>query len=258
MKASIKVVVVTVPESNRFLPLESELKKARLLEMIKFDAVMYHRQTENFRPNFIKQRALYSKELSNGEIGCAISHQNIQARYQHNQESIIVLEDDARILNIELFEELAREFIVKHGESDAVLSLLAWDDSAKAREGRTDNHKIVRLAGRTPLTVGYVITPSAMRSLSRANADFAYLPDWPPTRTKFYITRSGVIQHGDGINESLIDKTGRKKLNRLNSLFKFTMIPYLMSRDQFSGISEYLSFAVKPAFTWRIDRIRLR
>ena len=159
MKSSIKVVVVTVPESNRVLPLESELKKARLLKMIKFDAVMYHRQIENFRPNFIKQRALYSKELSNGEIGCAISHQNIQARYQHNQESIIVLEDDARILNIELFEELAREFIDKHGESDAVLSLLAWDDSAKAREGKTDNHKIVRLAGRTPLTVGYVITP---------------------------------------------------------------------------------------------------
>jgi GR25 family glycosyltransferase involved in LPS biosynthesis len=256
MKASIKVVVVTVPESSRVLPLESELKKAQLLEMIKFDAVMYHRQIENFRPNFIKQRTLYSKELSNGEIGCAISHQNIQAKYKDNQESIIVLEDDARILNIELFEEVAREFICKHGESDAVLSLLAWKDSVNVNK-ETDNHKIVRLVGRTPLTVGYVITPSAMRSLSRANADFAYLPDWPPTQTNFYITRSGVIQHGDGITESLIDKTGRKKLNRMNSLYKFTMIPYLMSREQFSGIREYLSFAIKPAFTWRIDRFRL-
>jgi len=257
MKASIKVVVVTVPNSNRVLPLESELKKARHLEVIKFDAVMYHRQIENFQPNFIKQKTLYSKELSNGEIGCAISHQNIQARYMDNQECIIVLEDDARILDIELFEKLSREFIYTYGQSDAVLSLLAWNDSVNVHNEKTDDHKIVRLAGRTPLTVGYVITPSAMRSLSRANADFSYLPDWPPTKTKFYITRSGVIQHGDGITESLIDKSGRKKLNRLNSLFKFTMIPYLVSREQFSGISEYLSFAVKPAFTWRIDRIRL-
>ena len=187
MKASIKVVVVTVPGSNRVLPLESELKKARLLEVIKFDAVMYNRQIENFQPNFIKQRTLYSKELSNGEIGCAISHQNIQARYKNNQECIIVLEDDARILDIELFEKLVREFIYLHRESDAVLSLLAWSDSANVYKEKTDDYKIVRLVGRTPLTVGYVITPSAMRSLSRANADFAYLPDWPPTQTKFYI-----------------------------------------------------------------------
>jgi GR25 family glycosyltransferase involved in LPS biosynthesis len=257
MTARIKVLIVTVPNCNRVLPLESELNIAQNIEVIKFDAIMYHRQIENFQPNFKKQRILYSKELSNGEIGCAISHQNIQARYKDYEESIVVLEDDARILDIELFEKLAREFIHKHQGSDAVMSLLAWNHSVNVDKEKKDDHKIVRLVGRTPLTVGYVITPSAMRSLSKANADFAYLPDWPPTQTKFYITRSGVIEHGDGITESLIDKTGRKKPNRLNSLFKFTMIPYLMNRKQFSGISEYLRFAFIPAFTWRIDRFRL-
>jgi hypothetical protein len=96
-----------------------------------------------------------------------------------------------------------------------------------------------------------------MKSLSMANADFAYLPDWPPTQTMFFITKLGVIQHGDGTTESLIDKTGRKKLNRTRTLFKFTMIPYVLNRKQFSGLSEYISFAIKPAITWRIDRIRI-
>ena len=257
MSEKLKVVIVTVPNSMRVHPLESSLQNAELLEVVKFEAVMYDRQMAEYKPNFIKQRALYSKELSNGEIGCSISHQNIQNKYKSNPEPIIILEDDARIPDVRLFEKIVREFIKVYGDSDAVLSLLAWKELSNGSKNETPDHKLFRLIGRTPLTVGYVITPGAMASLSLANSDFAYLPDWPPTRTKFYITKSGVVRHGDHGTESLIDKSGRKKSSRLKSLSKFTLISYFFNKGEFSGISEYINFAIKPTITWRIDRIRL-
>jgi hypothetical protein len=257
MSKKLKVIIVTVPNSKRVHPLELALNNAELLDVVKFDAIMYDRKMAEYTPNFSKQRALYSKELSNGEIGCAISHQNIQNKYQHNDDSIIILEDDARIPDIRLFEKVAREFIRIHGDSNAVLSLLAWKELSNGNKKETPDHKLVRLIGRTPLTVGYVITPKAMESLSKANSDFAYLPDWPPTRTKFYITKSGVIRHGDHGTDSLIDRSGRKKLSRLKSLSKFTLISYFLHKGEFSGISEFINFAIKPTVTWRIDRIRL-
>jgi len=257
MPEKLKVIIVTVPNSKRVQPLESVLKNAELLDVVKFEAIMYDRQMDKYKPNFVKQRALYSKELSNGEIGCSISHQNIQNKYKRINESIIILEDDARIPDVRIFEKVAREFIKIYGDCDAVLSLLAWKELSNGGKNATPDHKLFRLIGRTPLTVGYVITPGAMESLSLANSDFAYLPDWPPTRTKFYITKSGVIRHGDHGTESLIDKSGRKKTSRLKSLSKFTLISYFFNRGEFSGISEYINFAIKPTFTWRIDRIRL-
>jgi hypothetical protein len=219
---------------------------------------MYNRQMEFYKPNFRKQRALYSRELSNGEIGCSISHQKIQDQYKDSNESIIILEDDARINDIKLFETISSQFAEKYRDEDAVLSLLPWRDSKSKTSRELGAPKVNRLLGKSPLTVGYVITPKAMKSLSIANTDYAYLPDWPPTQTKFYVTKSGLIQHGDSSTVSLIDQTGRKKTARLVSLVKFSMLPYFLNSQEFSGITEYINFAIKPTLTWRIDKLRIR
>jgi GR25 family glycosyltransferase involved in LPS biosynthesis len=253
----IKVIVVTVPGANRVRPLGQTLKSSSTLIHIKFNAVMYNRLMTQHKANFAKQRVLYSRELSDGEIGCAISHQIIQTKYKNGNEPIIVLEDDARIVDIKEFERVSREFVRDHAECDAILSLLAWSPEKTVMTDKKSSQQVIKLFGRTPLTVGYVITPKAMESLSKANSDYSYLPDWPPTRTKFYVTRYGVIKHGDAATDSLIDKSGRIKSGKLIRALRLTFIPYFLNRDKFVGIYEYFQFAFKPAITWRLDRIRI-
>jgi hypothetical protein len=253
----IKVILLSVPNSERVLPLEGALKNSNRFDVNKFEAVMYNTSMSKYTPNFKKQKVLYSRVLSNGETGCTISHQLIQKEYSLQANPVVILEDDARIPNLDDFEMVVQQFIEAHGEEDAVLSLLPWN-SAFVKPQQRAGLSIISLTGNSPLTVGYVITPKAMASISALNSDFSYLPDWPPTETKYYITNKGVINHGDDSTTSLIDQTGRVKTKKINKLFRLTCIPYLLNRKMFSSFGEYFSFAVKPSFTWRIDNWRVR
>jgi len=253
----IKVILLSVPNSERVLPLEGALKTSNRFDVNKFEAIMYDTSMSKYAPNFKKQKVLYSRLLSNGETGCTISHQLIQKKYSSQTKPIVILEDDARIPNLGDLEMLVQQFIDRYGEEDAVLSLLPWK-SAFVKVNQRANLSIIPLTGNSPLTVGYVITPKAMASISGLNSDFSYLPDWPPTETKFYITNKGVINHGDESTTSLIDQTGRVKTKKFDKLIRLTCIPFLLNRKMFSSFGEYLSFAVKPSFTWRIDNWRVR
>ena len=252
-----KVILLSVPNSERVLPLERALKISNGFDVIKFEAVMYDTSMSQYAPNFKKQKVLYSRLLSNGETGCTISHQLIQKKYSLQGKPIVILEDDARIPNLGDFEMIVQQFIERHGEEDAVLSLLPWK-SAFVKAPQRASLSIIPLTGNSPLTVGYVITPKAMASISGLNSDFSYLPDWPPTETKIYITNKGVINHGDESTTSLIDQTGRVRTKKFDKLIRLTCIPYLLNRKMFSSFGEYFSFAVKPSFTWRIDNWRVR
>jgi len=254
----ILVLIVTVPNSNRIEALEQSLEGCPHIRILKIPAVMYHRDTHAFNPNYSKQVALYGNELSDGEIGCAISHQLIYDKYKSEKETIVVLEDDARVKKVDHFVELVSKFIERYSEKNAVLSLLPWDETTSKKESNENLLGIIPLVGNPPLTVGYVITPKAMLAMSKINFDFSYLPDWPPGNTRFYITKQGVVSHGDSSTESLIDKLGRAKKKRNRIIIKLFFIPYFLNKRHFSGVREYFDFAIKPSFTWRVDKIRLR
>ena len=253
----IKVVILRVPNSARVLPLEDALTASDKFSIVQFEAVMYDKSMAQFSPNFEKQKVLYRRFLSNGETGCTISHQLIQKEYANQGKPIVILEDDARIPDLVNFEVLIHNFIGEHGKEDAVLSLLPWK-SAFVTAGPGTDLTITPLIGNSPLTVGYVITPKAMASINQLNSDFSYLPDWPPTETKFYITSGGVINHGDDKTISLIDQTGRVKSGKAHKLLMLTCVPFIMNRKMFLNFTEYFRFAIKPSFTWRIDNWRIR
>lgn len=257
LKEIIKIVVLRVPNSSRVLPLENALNYSDKFDVVQFEAVMYDKSMSQFSPNFKKQKVLYRRFLSNGETGCTISHQLIQKEYSSQGKPIVILEDDARIPNLVNFEVIIYKFIDEYGKEDAVLSLLPWK-SEFVKAGPGTDLTITPLIGKSPLTVGYVITPKAMASISSMNSDFSYLPDWPPTETKFYITSKGVINHGDDKTVSLIDQTGRVKSGKAQKMLRLTCVPYVMNRKMFLNFTEYFRFAIKPSFTWRIDNWRNR
>jgi GR25 family glycosyltransferase involved in LPS biosynthesis len=122
----IRVVVITVPNSLRSEPLLSKLKQSNLLEVEIFSAIMFSRSMSEYSPNYSKQKLVYGRELSDGEIGSAISHFKILSKNQDREQLLVVLEDDARIDNIKLFEEVILNFASFSVNTCAVLTLLSW------------------------------------------------------------------------------------------------------------------------------------
>jgi GR25 family glycosyltransferase involved in LPS biosynthesis len=256
--AKIPVVIIEIPGSARSKKLIQQLSKSEILDINIFEAVMFKRSMTNFAPNFAKQHLLYGRELSDGEIGCAISHYLIQEAHREKSQSIVVLEDDARIPNLNAFENIIKRFIESKNETNSILSLLPWNLNSRIEEKRYPRHASHRLFGRTPLTVGYVITPLAMKELSLANFDFAYLPDWPPSRTKFFTSALGVVDHGDLETFSYIDNGGRQKTSRLTAFRRFSPMTYFGHRSQFRSFEEYFRATYLPSITWRMDNTMVK
>ena len=254
----IPLVIITVPNSARIEPLLKQLNLSSLFDVIQFPAVMYDGSDHKFSPNYKKQKIIYARKLSNGEVGCAISHQLVQKAYMSIDSPCVVLEDDARIPNLEIFELVVTSFLKKHSNDKSILSLVPWKHESRSPQNLDLAPDIIGLSGSTPTTVAYVITPKSMKEMSDSNSDFSFLPDWPPNSAKFYTTIHGVVTHGDSNTSSLIDSVGRKKTNRSQNLLKLTFLPYIVNRSLFTNISEYYKICIKPSFTWRIDSLKIR
>lgn len=253
----IRVVVISVPNSMRAEPLLSQLRESNLLEVEIFSAIMFSRSMSEYTPNYSKHKIVYGRELSDGEIGSAISHYKVLSKNKDGEKLLVVLEDDARIENIQLFEEVLLNFASVSLNTCSVLTLLPWATNLKPSIKNKLATRIFSLLGEPPLTVGYVATPKAQDSLCKFNTDFAYLPDWPPNNVNFYTTISGVVKHGDEKTYSLIDQTGRKKGSKYYGIVKFTFMPYILNRRHFLNIKEYAGATVLRTFTWRLDKLRL-
>jgi GR25 family glycosyltransferase involved in LPS biosynthesis len=256
-QALIPLVIITVPNSARIEPLLKQLNSSSLFDVIQFPAVMYDGLNRKFSPNYKKQKVIYSRKLSNGEIGCAISHQMVQKAYMTINSPCVVLEDDARIPNLEIFELVVTRFLEKYSNDKSILSLVPWKHENKSPPSLDLAPDIVGLSGSTPTTVAYVITPKSMKEMSDSNSDFSFLPDWPPNSVKFYTTIHGVVTHGDSNTTSLIDSVGRKKTKRSQNLLKLTFLPFVLNRSLFTNIGEYYNICIKPSFTWRIDSFKI-
>lgn len=249
---NIDVIIVEVPNMKRSVPLLETLSRSSRLNVTIFSAIMFSRDKSCVKPNYSKQKILYGRELSDGEVGCAISHWNIYQNYVQNERICVILEDDARIPDVSEFENLIFEFQNQFQNENAILSLLPW---RKEKCDLSENLIIHKLFGHSPLTVGYVITPKAMRELLSANMDFSFLPDWPPVSSSFYITLRGVIDHGDAFTYSLIDKGGREKGKKERLIRNFLLITYFQNLEYFTNFRDYFKSAILPSISWRIDKL---
>ena len=254
----IPLIIITVPNSSRIEPLLKQLNSSSLFNIIQFPAVMFDGSDHKFSPNYKKQKIIYARNLSNGEIGSAISHQMVQKTYMSMNVPCVVLEDDARIPNLENFESVVTSYIEKHSNDKSILSLVPWKPKDKSTQNLDSVPEVIGLSGSTPTTVAYVITPTSMRELSDSNSDFSFLPDWPPNTIKFYTTIHGVVNHGDSNTTSLIDSIGRKKTKRSKNLLKLTFLPFIANRSSFVNIWDYYNICIKPSITWRIDSFKIK
>ena len=253
----IPLVIIEVPNGDRSAILIEQLKYSSLFDIIIFKAIMYSdEQKILYAPNINKQKLVYGRYLSFGEIGSSISHDLVYKKLINFKSACIVLEDDARIPNIKNFETQVTQFLSKYSKESAILSFLPWNHKNLVLDKKVSNHTFFKLFGCAPLSVANLITEKALVELSVSNDDYAYLPDWPPIKSKFYTSIVGTILHGDNKTCSVIDRKGRNSTRKY--FLKFTFFPYLISTHNFSGIGEYISTCITPFYTWRIDNLRIK
>jgi GR25 family glycosyltransferase involved in LPS biosynthesis len=255
----IDVFIICTPSSNRVVPLLEVLKESKILRPKILEATMYSRQQQNLEVDFQGQKALYGHELSDGAIGCAISHQNAMQKVIELGKGAIILEDDARIPNLEKLEAMVSHFFLSFSSKKYVLSLLPWNHKENCLENDLVTKEFFRLRGKTPLTVGYALTLDAAKELSASNPLFKFAADWPPNSATYLSSLTGVINHGDGQSGSVIQHPSREKgLNRFKKLHRVIFFDYWRFRQEFSSFSEYVSLKITPSFTWRIDDLRAK
>jgi GR25 family glycosyltransferase involved in LPS biosynthesis len=254
----IDVYVICTPTSNRAKPLIASLSASKRVRLHQFQAIMFSDQTHLYKIDRVGQFFMYGRFLSNGEIGCAISHHEIYRQVVKNNRFAVILEDDARIPDILSFEKQIIQFFQQYSDGRSILSLLPWRHTEECISlSPAQSPLIFGLFGTTPLTVGYVITPHAANELVNANAEFRFLADWPPSNVKFYSGLLGVVNHGDLESGSLIEKLGREMVaNSRKSFLEKSLLDYLRHKRYFQSYGEYFKLRVLPSLTWRIDDTR--
>jgi glycosyl transferase family 25 len=115
-----------------------------------------------------KAIALFNRELSKGEIGCALSHLSIYEKMiAEDIPYALVLEDDARIFDDELPETLSKLAQLYTGQTPVAVLLnhvLRYDGSTKTA---LDGSRCLYEAYRGVNAHGYFITKAAAEILAR-------------------------------------------------------------------------------------------
>ena len=256
----IDVIVISTPGSNRVFPLLEQLGKSNLFEIHILEAVMYSAEKFHAEIDQQGQQSIYGRKLADGEIGCAISHQKAYAIIKEIGNSAIILEDDARIPDLENFEKLALLFMSKFSDGSHILSLLPWEHKNPCRGNNSiDLSTIFFLSGTSPLTVGYAITLDAARELASANPGYKFLADWPPSRVKYLSSIIGVINHGDEESGSTIQEfRDTKAKTEKKGILEVVILGFLRHKREFKSYSDYFKLKINPSVTWRIDDFRAK
>ena len=208
-----------------------------------------------------RAKLLNGRNLTLGEIGCAMAH-NVCRRRAHSSSSLsLVLEDDVEISDMPLlrqFLNLAINSINKH--DNIVINL--------AREGKRRRNPLSLpykgfnwrgTIGATPLAAAYLLTPRSAGVLLEKNTPIVNVADWPPTNIKFKKSRAALFIHQENKTFSLIsDKKGndRRGFSRVKLISIYLGIYYLKRKNQFKGIEDfYLNLwlpRIKSVISYRI------
>lgn len=197
----------------------------------------------------VEKSTIYSlRKLSLAEIGCALAHNNAREYLSKKEFGGIILEDDARIVDIDYFYSAAKNFL----ELTQVAALLNMSTSLISEE--LDYEPIWKINMRkqktyTSLSVGYALNKLGAESLSSTAHRFFSVADWPYAKISKYTLTYPAITHGDAFSASIIDPNGT--LNRSSSTLKnrlmlFSFYYYFQNRKTFESIQEFIIVMIIP------------
>jgi GR25 family glycosyltransferase involved in LPS biosynthesis len=191
-----------------------------------------------------RTKLLNGRELTLGEIGCALAHNECRRRALFSKNLSIVLEDDVGISNLlilQQFLQIANKTIKK---DDEVVINLAGNLKRKkfSLYPKAKQFKWRRTIGATPLAAAYLVTPKSAEILLAKNTPITTVADWPPTKIKFKKSIHALFIHQEKQTNSLIsEKKGneRRGFSQVDVINIYLGIYYLRNKNFFSGLEDF-------------------
>lgn len=216
-----------------------------------------------------RMRALHNLDLRPAELGCAMSHRDVQELISQSSDPwTLVFEDDARIADSEGFASVV-ERIRDFEPSDPASAVSLYSEGAILKRWPTGD--FTECLGEPPFAVAYFLTPIAAGRLARANHDLRYASDWPRrSGVKFFLHRDLVVRHGDADSESLVGERQVDPLRRptrfsslsfallLDRLALYSFVHYFRHRRHFDGPTDYVAQILRHRLIWHVGRFVFR
>jgi hypothetical protein len=203
-------------------------------------------------------------KLSLREIGCVLAHTEARSYLATKEFGGVILEDDARIPNVDYFFNSANIFL----ESIKVPSVLNFATSKKLSDLDSDclrNPVLQKSYTYSPLAVGYVLNKSGAEMLANTKYRLCSMNDWPYSRINKYILRAPAVAHGDSDSLSTIDPENLRglgvknwKKNWRNRILLFSFYHFFVNRNSFTSILEYVKVMLTPRILYQLKKVSPR
>jgi hypothetical protein len=255
------VVIIRTPKSDRYLPIESLIKDDQRFNLEYIEASMTPSYSEVSDRSIAYSSEVFEyfqgRKLTPEEIGCADSHNRARKIIKDNHFGGIILEDDARILDIDLLFQEVNMFLNVKKNTASVLSLTGFRNLSKKKGSQIS---FTRILTQPDLAVGYALNSSASHNLLNANCPITNVADWPQSKCNYYVSSLRKVIHGDLDTKSLIDtnELGFRSRPRKNLKFRnFFFILFLKKSPGEITFKNYFLNVIIPSILWRTEKIRL-
>ena len=265
---TIPVLIITERKSPRSKTLVEKLKEVENIDVVLVDASITptYELCHEFDISYSQKHARIStgRELSPGEIGCAHSHNVARKIISNSKFGGVILEDDARICNTEIFRNSVMTFLRTKNAEASVLSLAGWKPRSLSENQHNAKNRVVeisKLFGVPPLAVGYALTPLAAKMLFDANSPVNSTADWPISECSYSVTNEILIFHGDNQTASIID--GGEGSVRVRPTFAkrlrvFLFLDFCLNRSKELDFRTYFTQVWLMKFYFYIDAVRMK
>ena len=260
-----KILVIVINSgTERSSPLIKQLSSREELEIHSIAAHMLRTEADlqlaGIQYSDLEAVKYMGRSLSFPEIGCASSHNYARSLLASSANGGVILEDDARICDLDYFVTLSSVFLSSQENSPAVLNLSNSLPLIDTCSGPQENDLyLARRFSPTPLAVGYVITSLGAGKLLSNNNPIQYVSDWPAKGVSFFSAGHGLVHHGDSQTQSTIDPAQASKRNVRSykrSLFILLGIDFLHHVVKFGIDFSYFQKVWWMTFSHKVSFLR--
>jgi len=208
-----------------------------------------------------KSTSYMSRELALNEIACSLAHNRARAYLAVNKFEGVILEDDARIPNLNYFFDAAISFL-NSVKVPAVLNFASQKTVEDFGNALLDSPQLRKQISHSPLTVGYVLNKAGADMLAKTKYRLYMTADWPYSKIEKYVLANPAVAHGDARNVSTIDpenllkrSTRSWKRSWPNRIRLFSFYWYFRHRRNFGSLKEYITVMLLPRIFFQGNRI---
>ncbi len=263
----LKVIIIKTPNSDRYLPIVKVLANNEKFNVVILEATILNNYSELFTKEieYDTEKFLFfeGRELLPREIGCAASHNDARKIISKEIAGGVILEDDARIVDSEIFYRISIDFLKTNIGKSTILNLTGFRHSSTLRKStrKDQNLKVTRIFGEGDLAVAYAITPEAAYNLYKSNFPISWVADWPSSSTKFFVPLYPPVLHGDDLSGSIIldgKKEFRYGLTTFDKLRFLSFYIYFRGKSEKITLISYIKRVYIARLAWRLNSLIIR